>query len=577
MTDTALLTLTTAPKEGGNSLHAPFEPAMGFAAANNVLPSDIELSSEVDSGNINFEALPDTGTDHCEVKLVERVEPDAGLVPVGAEASGASSGQVVSVHKLAFPHNLIHKIPLVISQRGGVYALLKTKGNVEAVPLGSRRINNLIRDYARGEGLTIRKSDISEISELLRSQAESAGHYRDVWYRVAPCVGGIVIDVGDDQQTRLRVTAAGVEVLEQDCETLFFRTPVARALVLPTESGDLALLKKHLNLMPEHQGLFIAWLAYTLAHPKVSTSKYVILLIQGDQGTGKTFLCNNIILRLLDPNQVGVQVFPGNVNDFSIAAQNSHVLCYDNVRAFKQSMADVLCVAATGGAMANRALYTDSDMNVRYLHTALVLNGIHDFIDQPDLAQRCLPIRTLHIDAAKRQSEHAMAAQLETELPMIFRGLLDLIANILHHLPEAEVTHSERMYDFVRWLAATEKAQGISPGTYQQVYSEALRQAQLDSIEENALAGAILQFAAEHIQGQWSGTPLELLNKLLLIVPSGTQHSREWPKNAIALSKRLTPMKASLLTQGIDIEFHRAKHRTITIKVTGGQHDDHRH
>jgi hypothetical protein len=41
----------------------------------------------------------------------------------------------------------------------------------------------------------------------------------------------------------------------------------------------------------------------------------------------------------------------------------------------------------------------------------------------------------------------------------------------------------------------------------------------------------------------------------------------------IALSKRLTSLKASLLSQGISIEFARSKQRTITIKTVGDCYD----
>lgn len=79
-------------------------------------------------------------------------------------------------------------------------------------------------------------------------------------------------------------------------------------------------------------------------------------------------------------------------------------------------MADMLCIAATGGTITSRQLYTDADQQAIPLHVALVLNGIHSFIDTPDLSQRCLPIHLIAMDKAKRKSEDELTQELEAVL-----------------------------------------------------------------------------------------------------------------------------------------------------------------
>jgi len=44
------------------------------------------------------------------------------------------------------------------------------------------------------------------------------------------------------------------------------------------------------------------------------------------------------------------------------------------------------------------------------------------------------------------------------------------------------------MLDFVHWLAAMEKVDGVPPGIYQATYSDALHQSQMDSLLDNSLA-----------------------------------------------------------------------------------------
>jgi hypothetical protein len=165
-----------------------------------------------------------------------------------------------------------------------------------------------------------------------------------------------------------------------------------------------------------------------------------------------------------------------------------------------------------------------------------------------------------------------MVKELEDDMPSIFRGLLDLIAAVFQHLPEAEVTNPERMLDFVIWLAAMEKAHGIPPGTFQAAYSDSLHQSQMDSLLDNSLGAALIEFADRMKANKWSGTPAQLHKELNDLTTTGTTYSREWPQNPIALSKRLNALKSSLLTQGVSVEFSRGKKRIITITKQGEAH-----
>jgi hypothetical protein len=112
------------------------------------------------------------------------------------------------------------------------------------------------------------------------------------------------------------------------------------------------------------------------------------------------------------------------------------------------------------------------------------------------------------------------------------------------------------------WMPGT----GFYPaGAYQSAYSHSLNQGQLETLMDNSLAACILELA-ESLKGkEWSGTPRDLLVELIQIASIDTQKSRDWPQNPISLSKRLIPLQAGLLTQGVSVQLHRGKHRTITI------------
>jgi hypothetical protein len=464
-------------------------------------------------------------------------------------------------------------LKLVLNQLGQAFVIITGSHNPYALAVGSRQLNNWIRRLAAEAGISLRKGDVEDFNEQLRAAAELAGLTVPIFSRNAPVPNGVELDSGDATQTRIRITAGNVELVNAGSETVFYRPPVSRPFVTPAQTGNLDLLRGHVNFSELGYWLFVSWASYTLAHPKISTTKFPILVVMGDQGSGKTYLCGQVIVNLIDPNVIGVQMFPEGDKDLAIAATNSLVLCYDNMRHFKAKRSDLLCTIATGGTVSNRALYTDSDLHTHHLHAALVLNGIHNVLQQADLAQRSLPLHTLSIVEKHRKSETEMVAEFNANLPAIFRGLLDLISQVFNHLPDVQVLHPERMLDFSRWLAALETAKGFEPGYLQAAYSTALKEAQEDSLEQNSLGAAMVEFANHKGEGNWSYTPAALLRELNDTVTQGTTYARDWPRNPIALALRLNGLKASLQTQGIHLVSRRGKEREIIIIVEGRDHD----
>jgi len=333
-------------------------------------------------------------------------------------------------------------------------------------------------------------------------------------------------------------------------------------MVMPAAEGNLDLLRKYLNLHPLEIELLGAWITYSLAHAKIESTTFVNLILFGGQGTAKSFM-TRLLKRLIDPTQVGLQALPKSEKDLAIAAQNALVIALDNVRQLRPEVSDLLCIIASGGTITSRQLYTDAEQALIRTHAAVILNGIHAFISQSDLSQRCLPLQLQQIAEKDRKSEIELEAELDRDLPFIMRGLFDLIAEIYKYLPDVELVSPERMFDFCKWLAAYEKAKGMPDGTLQFEYSSLLKQGQLDAILDNELAAGVYQFA-EEIR-DWLGTPTELLKELNACASQGTQHAKSWPNNPIALSKRLVSLQASLASQGVKVELTRGKHRQITI------------
>ena len=122
-----------------------------------------------------------------------------------------------------FPQNLPRELSLILGQNGIAYSAMEDAGNPYVLPVGCRRLNNLIREVGSREGLTLRKADIADINHFLQAHAETTGISKNVWHRVAPVQEGIEIDLGDENHTRARITAGNVEIVKRGSESLLYQ------------------------------------------------------------------------------------------------------------------------------------------------------------------------------------------------------------------------------------------------------------------------------------------------------------------------------------------------------------------
>ena len=93
---------------------------------------------------------------------------------------------------------------------------------------------------------------------------------------------------------------------------------------------------------------------------------------------------------LVDPNLAPLRSLPREDRDLFIAANNGHVIVFDNVSGLPDWLSDSLCRLATGGGFATRQLYTDGDEVLFDAMRPIILNGIEDFVSRPDLADRTI-------------------------------------------------------------------------------------------------------------------------------------------------------------------------------------------
>lgn len=440
------------------------------------------------------------------------------------------------------------------------------------IRVGGKQHAALVSQWLKAKGQVVNKRAVAAAVEEIEAQAVLDGVRKSVAARVDQLADGTtVIALHDKENTHVHINARGVHLVTKGSPSLIARGPSALPMVCPADQGDIGLLKKYVNLKAVDLSMWTAWLTYTMAHAKVQGNVFPILVISGGMGTAKSTMAR-ITKMITDPDSVPVERMPPNTEGMALVTQFRHVAAMDNVRSLSREQSDGLCMLATRSSTSKRRLYSDGDMTIFQLHCAVVLNGIHDFVQEPDLAQRAMVLHLEPIPEGARRAEDEIYAELETVLPKIMRGLFDLISKILAHLPDAKVVHSHRLIGFVRWLAAWEVALGLQRSVYQDAFIELVNGSQLDALQNDPLAAAVLAFAESMDETHWRGTPAALLAELNCGVDIGQKRPfRGWPENPIALSKRLQSLQAALQSQGVNVQFNRGKHRNITITFEGSR------
>lgn len=481
------------------------------------------------------------------------------------------------VSSISIPKQAVVKVHgyEVIRSKGKAYIVIREGGNPYVIPVSRTALGPKIReDYRNTTGQRLNKRELEEILEDLKGHAEQSNVEVATFSRVAPVPGGgVIIDIGDRSRQQVKITPGKVERIASGSDVLFYRTSLSLPMTIPDTDcqDDAMLISKYLNLKGMGLNLLLGWLTYTLAHPKVEGTDFVFLTILGGQGSGKS-LMSKICKSLIDPDVAGIGSMPNNEQGLAVVTEHSHVACFDNMRHLSRAMSDALCRVSTSASHSARKLYTDGDQYAISLHSAAIFNGISAFIDQPDLAQRCLTFSLGSLHADQRVSREEMQRGLAVDLPLIQWGLFVKISKILQFYPTILAKRNERMMDFCKWLAAMEIVDGAGVGTYQDEYSAMLNQGQLDTLLDNPLASALLTFAELlpepdfSLHREWVGTPTELLMQLDPYHEYSGRRAHDWPSNPISLSKRLPALIPALESQGIRLEVGaRGKERKIIL------------
>jgi hypothetical protein len=431
----------------------------------------------------------------------------------------------------------------------------------------------LRRRYWQETGRPVADGVLPAVTGTLAARARYDGPLCPVHVRLAArdagdagdaVLGGIFLDLGDDERRAVEVTAGGWRVIEQP--PVRFRRPRGQ-LPLPVPlRGDtatgLALLRALVRVNDADWPLVIAWLASALC-PR---GPYPVLCLSGEQGVAKSTTAR-LLRSLVDPAWPALRAEPLCERDLLIAAAGCWVLALDNLSALRPWLSDALCRLSTGGGIGARQLYTDDDEVVVEVERPAILTGIEDLAGRPDLLDRCILLALDTIPDEERLTERAYWSRADRARPAVLGALLDGVAGGLARLPdvEADLACLPRMADAAVWSEAVGQALGFARG----VVLGALVRCR-DEASSRALDASIVTAPLRAWMGTvalpWEGPCDELLTQLTTYA-GDLARSREWPRAPHALSGRLRRLVPALRQHGTIVTFPPRRNRGRLVRI----------
>lgn len=384
-------------------------------------------------------------------------------------------------------------------------------------------------------------STLDEFILEYKGKAIFEGKCYETYTRIAPHKdNGIAIDLGTDECTSALITPNKVEVGPP--EVLFTRPPGLHHLPSPDLDGDFTEIFKFVRIQSDdYKMLLTVWMLASL----MTTGPYPVLVFQGLQGAAKSTAAR-IIRALIDPSSVPLSTMSKTDREMMIAAKNSWLLVFDNLRTLKPEISDLLCRIATGIGFRTRKLYSDTTETIINACRPVIATAIHSLVTEPDLLDRSLIITLEAILKQDRRDETSFWAEFDAAKPGIFGGLLTCLGKVLAVLPDVSLDESPRMADFAKIGVATEKALGWDEGSFLRAYYANSGAAMATVLDEDPLAQAII--LSVNINGQWEGTAAKLIKAL-------SKYNSGLPKLPRAISASLRSMAPSLKQAGIICEF----------------------
>jgi hypothetical protein len=458
-----------------------------------------------------------------------------------------------------------------------VWVSVRLNGHVEHWPVRSARTEAWLRRlYGQVYKRLVPKVAVEDVVADLRATGLLFGDVHPVftrlgrWKEEETGERRVYLDLGRPDWTVVEVTPEGWRVIPaSEAPVRFHRNEYQFPLPVPEKGGSLDPLWDLLPLHGERERLLVmGWLIGSL-NP---WGPYPVLILSGEKGAGKS-TAGEILKRLLDPTKAPRRSEPENEGDIVIAAQNNHILLYDNLSQIPPRISDAFCRLSTGGGLSKRKLYTDDSEVVLEAQRPVILTGIGFGAIRDDLADRAIRVELSRIADEDRVTDSQLWTRFHREHPRILAALLDAVSVALWRFDEVEerLGFLPRLADWIVWAEAGVGRFGVPLGELREAFYDVQGEFDSEFLESNPLGGAILLLTRDWQPGESRRyTSKQLLEELEKVVFGGqvnTKNLMDWPKSPEALVRRLPRLQSALRSAGVVVSKERNLHLKQTVWV----------
>lgn len=428
------------------------------------------------------------------------------------------------------------------------YAIVPRKGAMEVWPIRSEGFRHILAgEFFELTSKGFNRNAAGDALDTLEAKAIHTGQLHTVYLRVARVGGALYLDLCDEAWRVIEVRPEGWKILDR-APVHFIRKRGMEALPIPAGPGDLSHLASLINMDHEagHFELIVSWMIGALR----GRSPYPILVLQGEQGTGKS-TASRIVRRFIDPSTVPLRAPPKEPRDLIVSAANNHLVCLDNLSGINAEISDCLCRFATGGGLDLRKLYTDSDSVMIDIQRPVLVNGIDDIAHRPDLAERAVILHLPVLEAPTRVMESKLWEEADRHSPAIMAGLLNALSAALANEATTHLARKPRMADFAVWATAAEAATPWPRGGFMAAYEAMRGRAVEEGIEASPVGSVLVDYLRSLSPiNRWSPTPTHLY-ETLTAKAGDRARSQAWPRTPRGMGQALNRIAPNLRAIGI--------------------------
>lgn len=444
---------------------------------------------------------------------------------------------------------------------GKSYCEISINGRRKIVDVESKQFAEVLSHMAytlNDEKAILTRSQIDHIVSVISAKARYDGKSRKVEIRSCLRKSGVYIDIGNGVK-QIKVTKKSWRVLNLG-SVKFATRPYALRFPIPKgDESDIELLGKYLP--KKTFKLIVAFIAHCL----IAEPPFSVLVIQGEQGSGKTTV-SNIIRALIDPHRTPFTRIDKE-DDLHVNAIGNQIICIDNASDLRASMSDTFCRITTGTGYTKRKLYSDTDEVAIQIARPFLLNGISNIISRPDLGDRAIIVSTTRLNSRGYLS--SVMSQFKADKSKIFGAILSGISGYLRYKDDIEIDSGHRLFEFLRVGVALERTYGWPEGSFMREFDAMKRNQLLQEYDCHSLVKGIRKI----LQGtgrEWRGSAEELMSAIdASSVNEGYSKEKDFPKSVAQLGKDLC--RLAPLLRNIGIKYSRSRsstRREIILKKT---------